>query len=331
MALFQKKIGPVFLKETSDAEEFIQRMTTLSTRAEGQLKQDIEREIKLASYGLIGEKNIAFELKHSDMDMYILHDLYFEANGKTAQIDYILVTRKAVYIIECKNLIGNIEIDNAGNFVRSYELQGKRVKEGIYSPVTQNERHMLVIKELCAPDNLLLKHVFLKFFEENYQSLVVLANPKTYLNARYAKKEVKEQVIRADQLIACIRAQNASSRTPESSNDEMLRIAEGFLKRNIPERSDYCRKYEEAVRELEESTKKQTSFECPAETILPTKCSVAANGVVATDDGAIDTMKKICPNCGGKLVLRTARKGDNAGKQFYGCGNFPKCRYIKNL
>jgi len=40
---------------------------------------------------------------------------------------------------------------------------------------------------------------------------------------------------------------------------------------------------------------------------------------------------EVCPVCGGKLVLRTARKGANAGKQFYGCSNYPKCRYIKSL
>ena len=38
----------------------------------------------------------------------------------------------------------------------------------------------------------------------------------------------------------------------------------------------------------------------------------------------------ICPKCGGKLVLRTAKQGINAGNQFYGCCNFPKCRYTQN-
>ena len=39
----------------------------------------------------------------------------------------------------------------------------------------------------------------------------------------------------------------------------------------------------------------------------------------------------ICPVCGNLLVLRTARRGSNAGKQFYGCSNYPKCRYTKSL
>lgn len=34
-----------------------------------------------------------------------------------------------------------------------------------------------------------------------------------------------------------------------------------------------------------------------------------------------------CPNCGIKLVSRTSRKGHNAGHSFWGCRNFPRCRY----
>jgi len=37
-----------------------------------------------------------------------------------------------------------------------------------------------------------------------------------------------------------------------------------------------------------------------------------------------------CPNCGAPLVLRTAKKGRNAGSQFYGCSTFPACRYTRN-
>lgn len=36
-----------------------------------------------------------------------------------------------------------------------------------------------------------------------------------------------------------------------------------------------------------------------------------------------------CPKCGGALVLRTAKTGVNAGKSFYGCASYPKCKYTK--
>ena len=36
-----------------------------------------------------------------------------------------------------------------------------------------------------------------------------------------------------------------------------------------------------------------------------------------------------CPKCGSELILRTVKSGDKAGSQFYGCSNFPKCRYTR--
>lgn len=39
--------------------------------------------------------------------------------------------------------------------------------------------------------------------------------------------------------------------------------------------------------------------------------------------------RRTCPKCGKTLVLRTAKKGLNAGNQFWGCSDFPKCRYTE--
>jgi restriction system protein len=35
-----------------------------------------------------------------------------------------------------------------------------------------------------------------------------------------------------------------------------------------------------------------------------------------------------CPKCGSAMILRTAKKGASAGKQFWGCSQFPKCRGV---
>jgi uncharacterized membrane protein YraQ (UPF0718 family) len=33
-----------------------------------------------------------------------------------------------------------------------------------------------------------------------------------------------------------------------------------------------------------------------------------------------------CPICNSQMVKRTARRGSNAGQQFWGCSNYPNCR-----
>jgi restriction system protein len=41
--------------------------------------------------------------------------------------------------------------------------------------------------------------------------------------------------------------------------------------------------------------------------------------------------EKSCPRCGGDLVIRTAKRGPNAGNQFLGCSGYPNCRFAKSL
>lgn len=38
-----------------------------------------------------------------------------------------------------------------------------------------------------------------------------------------------------------------------------------------------------------------------------------------------DISNNICPRCGGQLVLRKSKDG----RSFYGCSNYPKCKFIK--
>ena len=208
-------------------------------------RSEIEKQIKVAVYGEAGENNIAFELKNSGIDMYILRDIYLEHGEMSAQIDYLIVTRKHVYIIECKNLIGNIEIDNMGNFVRLYEHGNRKIKEGIYSPITQNERHLLVIKNLRGEThkNFIAKRKFENSFSDTYKSIIVLANPKTILNAKYAKKEIKQKVIRLDQLIAYIKEIDEAEKGYSFKTDEMLEVAQFFLDANKEKKIDYTKRF----------------------------------------------------------------------------------------
>ena len=38
-----------------------------------------------------------------------------------------------------------------------------------------------------------------------------------------------------------------------------------------------------------------------------------------------------CPDCGKPMTRRTARQGIRAGKEFWGCSAFPKCRGTRNV
>jgi len=50
-----------------------------------------------------------------------------------------------------------------------------------------------------------------------------------------------------------------------------------------------------------------------------------ATSVAPASDG------RICPACGRPLVIREAKRGNNAGSQFWGCTGFPRCRFTESI
>jgi very-short-patch-repair endonuclease len=48
-----------------------------------------------------------------------------------------------------------------------------------------------------------------------------------------------------------------------------------------------------------------------------------------TDNSDTETIAPVCPKCGGELIKRVATKGQYAGQEFWGCSNFPKCKFAK--
>lgn len=247
MVLFNRMKEPVFLKESSNAEDQLKELKALEPLLNKEGQAMIRQNIKWLEYGIAGEKNIAFELKNSHMPLYILHDIYLEDGELNAQIDYLVFTRKICFVIECKNLYGDIEINNSDDFIRTTVFNGKKKKEGIYSPVTQNQRHLELMKKISIDNksNILTKLMAKKYFDDFNKSVVVLANPKTVLNAKIAKKEVREKVIRADQLIKYIKEKYDKSKEVSSSDEKMLEWAQSYLDLHKNIKKDYTRKYEQ--------------------------------------------------------------------------------------
>lgn len=313
MGLFSDK-EVIIMKDSNSAKDYLAQLEELLPRATGNTKKEIEKEIMITKAGIIGEDNILFELKNSGMDLVVLHDLYLETtNDLSAQIDFLVITNKICFVLECKNLFGNIEIRSNGDFIRTIQYGNRYYREGIYSPITQNERHLQVMKEKRAESqNALLKLISGSGFADVYKSLVVLANPKTVLNSRYAKREVKDKVIRADQLITTMKEMNAHSNVYKSSLNEMKEYGEKWLTRSVENETNRIEKFKLMAENDEQLAGKQ---------------SIEKDKTAKTEK---NEKQRTCPRCGGQLLLREATRGEHAGQKFWGCSNYPHCRYIES-
>ena len=248
MELFNKFRSTVFYKDDSDLEKQLNELKSIRDKIEN--KEEIDKDIKLLEYGIAGENEIAFELKNANIGMYVLHDVTFEYDGNKAQIDYLILTRGRFYIVECKNLYGNITVDSNGQFYREYEYNGKKIKEGMYSPYTQAVRHKDVMEKIWMSNNSLfvnlMPEIIYKRLHEKYffKPIVVLANSKSILNAKYAPKEVKDSIVRADQLIGYIKNDLDKMDSADLSSEKILKkAAEVWSSRSIQNTTNVANKY----------------------------------------------------------------------------------------
>lgn len=104
----------------------------------------INYQILLYKIGEIGENKVLDELKYSFYPMHIFKDISINIGEFHCQIDFVILTKKAMYLIECKNTKFNVIIDKTGSFYLINE--GK--KNRTFSVLNQIERQKMILEQL---------------------------------------------------------------------------------------------------------------------------------------------------------------------------------------
>ena len=322
--LFDKR-QPELVKAGSSAKAQLAALESLRGTLPPKAEKQLEADIRNLRAGIAGEEQVLFELMNSHMDLLVLHDLQLEHNGLEAQIDFLVLTPHRFFVLETKRLYGDIEVTARGDFIR--RLPGGR-REGIYSPITQNKRHLELIHQMKIDNRGFITNLLVdRDFYDIYRSFVVLANDKTVLHDNSAPSDVMRMIIRADRLVSTIASVNKEKepgrdRAPRSAIEKN---AAWFLEQHKEKAVDYTAKY----RALEESERATSACEAhtPSSTAAGPEHAKTGEPTAFLPDGKIP----FCPMCGVPMVVRTATRGVRKGKQFFGCRNYPHCREIINI
>jgi len=95
--------------------------------------------------GIIGEKTIAAFLTRLDPTKYmVINDLMLKTEGKTSQIDHVVISNYGIFVIETKNYKGWILGDEHGE---SWTQVIYKRKEKFYNPIRQNYGHVQALKQ----------------------------------------------------------------------------------------------------------------------------------------------------------------------------------------
>ncbi len=221
--------------------------------------------------GKIGEQKVAIILATLDKNIYHIYNnvLLSATNGKTSQIDHVIISKYGVFVIETKNYKGWI----FGNKTSQYWTQsiwGNKYK--LYNPIIQNKSHITALK----------RH--LPMYDENqYHSIIAFSSSATLKNVTNYSCDV----IYIGQVKALIK---------------LLSDVELFTAEQV---ENLCNALELVNMQSKENQKMHNSTLLAHKWIQQSKVE-----------------NRICPQCGGRLVLRQGRYGE-----FYGCSNFPKCKF----
>lgn len=125
-----------------------------------------------------------------------MHNLRLQHDNNKSNIDFLIVTNQFCCIINCNSHQGNIKIDNQGKFTKLVKKGQKNLKESMYSPIEENRRTELILKNII--NNHGLENLPVK-------SLTVFIDPKSKLNLKQCPTDIRAKVIKVNLLNSKIR------------------------------------------------------------------------------------------------------------------------------
>ena len=234
----------IFYKEYSDLQDKYNALFRLNKEYPN--NDDLLFELFIIKKGLEGENEIAYQLKKSNIGMYVLRDIKVKYEDLSAQIDYVVLTPLCTYFIECKNLVGNITVNEKGDFVRELSVNGKKIKKGMYSPLRQVEAQREVMRKIWeSRASTLNRIVNSSDFNKDRRVLVVAANKETILDTKNAPGNIKYKVLRADSLVRQIEYEFEHRDKDESlMSKKVLEVAaKSYIEVSYKEKIDYYEFY----------------------------------------------------------------------------------------
>lgn len=248
-------------------------------------------------------------------------------NGTTTEIDVIMIWNSGIYVFESKNYSGWIFGREDRKVWTQCLPRGKgrsAMKAKFFNPIMQNKLHLRCLKDVLMDGC------------PEIHSIVVFSNRCTLKDVRTHSGYKEISVIYRNQVRDAVELINRE--TPEMTPDALCEEIYSVLYKYSQVTKDVKAAHIQAINAQFNSIKADetvTTSDLP-QNLQPSVTSnsdikMPAPTVKTAPDTPLSGIIKKCPRCSSPLVLRTAKKGPNAGQEFYGCSNFPKCRYTKKV
>lgn len=243
-------------------------------------------------------------LTYSNLKIYenygarFLFNIYLpKNNGELSEIDVLMICSKGLFVIESKNYSGWIFGSELQKYWHQILPKGSRKsqKNQFYNPIMQNHSHIKYLKSFLG-------------MQLPTQSIIAFSDRCTLKSVQVDSLDV-----------SVVNRRNVSMVVSEFYNRPTTQYIA-----------------EKTIDEIYSKLLPLTKLDEVSKTL---HTSNVHNSASSRNDRQNTTSSSwfesenlfVCPKCGGDLVVRIVKKGPNIGRQFYGCSNYPKCKYTRNL
>ena len=224
------------IKSADDRRPQIAQLTALLSRPDVSeaTRQRIELEIRTVKAGEQGETDAAYLIEFNygrDPDVMTLHDLRIACDGRVAQVDHLIITRRfEFWVCESKRFSEGVEINEQGEW--SAYRRGQ--KQGIASPIEQNKRHIAVLTDVFAKRLVTMPTRLGLRYKATLRSLVLVSD-RTQITRPTGSTQVEGlgSVIKADQLKSTIDRFTAQRSSEERLQPNLATIVSAATIENV--------------------------------------------------------------------------------------------------
>jgi ssDNA-binding Zn-finger/Zn-ribbon topoisomerase 1 len=244
--------------------------------------------------GAYGEYLIYQKLRgYEEKGAKFLFNVYVpKENGETTEIDVLMIDKSGIFVFESKNYSGWIfGSEKQTNWTQTLPVKGQKAKNKFFNPVIQNNGHIKHLRSVAGEE--------IPMF-----SVVVFSD-----NCELKKVQVESVpvVCRRDVVAAVEKIKGgAEEYTFENGMESVYNMLYPMTQVDASVKVAHI----EAIKNNHSAVETEPAME---------------KTIPAPDEKE----SMICPRCGRALVARMAKKGANAGNEFYGCSGYPHCRYVK--
>lgn len=152
-------------------------------REEEIFRKRIELEfLRRTDPGAFGEYLIYEELNSGYLNGYgkILQNIYIPYNGRTSEIDVLLIHEKGIFVFESKNYSG--WIFGSANQINWTQSLNRQTKTKFYNPIKQNATHIKAISKYLGINEKIMKSIIV--FSNQCELKKVPSNTEYYTITR---------------------------------------------------------------------------------------------------------------------------------------------------